>query len=117
MEMQFNLMDDVVKNISVYLILFGAGAITWFARQLIPDEIEEKRAWKLLFRALPVCIATGLSIIPGLRPLPVLSQSIVFGVILGTFSTLAYGLLRAAAPNKIKAFLGSKSERLSGVSK
>lgn len=117
MDMQFNIMDDVVKNICVYLILFGAGAITWFARQLIPDKIEEAKIWKLLLRALPVCIAVGLSIIPGLRPLPVLSQSIVFGVILGTFSTLAYGLLRAAAPGKLKAFIGSKSERLSGVGK
>ena len=117
MDMQFNLMDDVLKNVAVYLILFGAGALTWFIRGLIPDEIEEKRIWKLMLRALPVCIAAGLSVIPGLQPLPVLSQSIVLGVILGTFSTLAYGMLRAVAPDKFKALLGSKSERQNGAGK
>lgn len=109
--MQIDIMDDVVKNFRAYLILFGTGAIIWFIGRVIPPKIEKTKVWKLVIRGLPACFAAGLSAIPGLQPLPVLSQSILFGIILGSFSQMTYGLLRKAIPEKIQSLLGSKKQK------
>lgn len=102
---------DVLRGPQIYLVMFFVGALVWGARRVIPDEIEETRIWKAALVLLPMLFGASLCIVPVLRPAPESwVASAMWGTIGGTFSQVAYTLLRRVLPEKMKAFLGSKSE-------
>ena len=103
---------DILTGPRIYLVMFFVGVLVWAARQVMPDSIEEHGLWKAGLVLLPMLLGGAFCLIPDLRPAPESwVASLLWGVIAGSFSQGAYKLLRKVLPDKMKAFLGSKSER------
>lgn len=102
---------DQVSIWNLLLIILATGLVVWIVRQILPDAIEETRLWQVLLKVVPVGIGALVALIPGVRPVDNLVQSIFLGMIGGSFAQGAYGFLRAVAPEKAKALLGSRSQR------
>lgn len=107
------MISDILTGLNFWLIVLFTGALIWLVRQLTPDHIENTRVWKVVLKAAPALIGAGLACCPQIRPVDNLVQAMFVGFIGGTFSQTAYGLLREMAPEKIRSFMGSRSERVS----
>ena len=102
---------EAIVNVNTVLILLAAGAFVWVVRQIVPDNVEKTKVWRTVLRVLPVVAGGGIALIPGLRPMENVAQSIVVGGIAGSFSSTIYELAREVLGQKIKAVLGSPQAR------
>ena len=104
-------MIDALINTNTILVLLAVGTIIWMLRQVLPDKVENHKAWKIVLRLLPVGLGMGLAMIPQLRPMDDMVQSAVLGAVAGSLSSTLYGVLRESLGERIKALLGSKASR------
>jgi len=112
------MIGDILMSLNFWLVVLFTGALIWIVRQVTPDNVENSKAWQVILKAVPALIGAGLACLPQLQPVADnVVQSMLVGFIGGTFSQTAYGLLRELAPEKIRGFMGSKSERTSQAPK
>ena len=109
-----DVIEGILSNLNTWLVMFIVGIIVWVVRQVLPENMEKSRLWKVLLRVVPVLLGAGIALIPGLQPVADnLVQSAAIGMIGGSFAQTAYGLLREIVGDRMKAKLGSRAERLS----
>jgi len=104
-------MIDQIVSTNTVLILLAVGTILWVVRQIIPEKIEKHKVWKVMLPIIPIVIGIGISVIPQLRPMETLSQSIVLGGVAGSLSSTVYDFARQALGERIKVILGSPKKR------
>jgi len=102
---------DVIVNTNTILILLGVGTIIWVIRQVLPDRIENHKVWKVILRVLPICLGSGLAMIPTLSPMKEVVQNALVGGVAGSFSASAYEIARELFGERVKLLLGSKATR------
>lgn len=108
-----DVIEGILSNLNTWLVMFIVGIVVWVVRQVLPEEMENARLWKVLLRVVPVLLGAGVALIPGLQPMPEnLAQSAAIGMIGGSFAQTAYGLLREIVGERMRAKLGSRSKRL-----
>lgn len=112
-----DIFEEIFQNINTWLVVLATGAIVWIFRQAVPEKVNDSKGWRLLVRAAPILVGAALAAIPGLRPLPVVSQSVMVGIIGGSFSTVIYEIAREAIPTRFRNMLGSRSRRLKELGK
>jgi hypothetical protein len=109
---------EVLSTPNIWLISLAVGVIVWVLRQVLPEEIEDNKVWKILLRVGPLVLGALLAVIPDIRPVPESwVASCLWGLLAGSVSQSAYSTLRSVAPEKIRALLGSKQERNSRAPK
>lgn len=106
---------SAIVNLNTVLILLGTGLSVWLIRQLVPDNLAEKKIWRVFVRLMPVLIGIGLSFIPGLHPMENVSQSVIVGAIAGSLSSSTYEVIRELLGKRIKLILGSPQARKKDV--
>jgi RsiW-degrading membrane proteinase PrsW (M82 family) len=104
-------MIDQMLNLNTMILVLSTGTVLWTVRQILPDKVENAKAWKIILRIAPVFLGVGLALIPQLRPMENIVQSAFVGGIAGSLSSTLYGFIREALGEKVKALLGSKASR------
>jgi len=102
---------EAIVNVNTVLILLGTGLIIWIIRQAVPDEIEAKKVWRIILRFLPIAVGAGLALIPGIKPMENISQSVIIGAVTGSLSSSTYEIVRELMGEKIKVLMGSPQQR------
>lgn len=104
-------MIDEILSTNTVLILLAVGTIIWVVRQIIPEKVENHKVWKAMLPIIPIAIGITISIIPQLRPMDTLSQSIVLGGVAGSLSSTVYDFARESLGERMRAILGSPKKR------
>lgn len=104
--------EAVVSNLNTWLVVLVVGVVVWAVRQILPAAIEESRLWKVLLRVIPILLGAGVAAIPGLRPVEAnIAQSMVIGMIGGSFSQSVYDLLKTLVSERMRKLMGSRAKR------
>jgi hypothetical protein len=112
-----DIFEQIFLNVNTWLVVLATGAVVWAIRQVIPEKVNTSKVWRLVIRLAPVLLGGVLAAIPGIRPLPIVSQSIMVGVIGGSFSSTIYEIAREAVPRRFKNMMGARATRMKEIGK
>jgi hypothetical protein len=87
----------MLTSLNFWLVSLGSALLTFATRQVVtklfPASVES-RVYNAFFPLVPLVVGVGLALIPGLRPSAVTSQSVVLGLVAGSFSGATYPFVK-----------------------